>query len=133
MRLAIFAVLLTLLVPTAYADRCWMTGGCVGQMGYMYVPRSQYKAATIFVESGLPTVETVAVLKVNGFVFPPDSISDPRFPGDLAKAVNGNRQVEWGMELGNGAKVRVLGHQMFPDLKEYGDEIFLHVLIITDR
>ena len=133
MRLAMFAVLLTLLVPTAYAERCWMTGGCVGQIGYMYIPRSQREAASIFVESGLPKIKTIAVLKVNGFVFPSDSISDPRFPGDLVKAAKENRQVEWGMELASGAKIRVLGYQTFANLKEHDDQMFLHVLIITDQ
>jgi hypothetical protein len=134
MRTAMCLLLLAFAVP-AHAERCWMTGGCVGQIGYMHVPRSQRETATVFVKSGLPNVNAVTVLKKNGFVFPPSSFSDSRFLGDLAKAVEENRQLAWGMELANGAQIRVLGYQPFAagKGKEYIEELFLIVLIITDR
>jgi hypothetical protein len=98
----------------------------------MHLPRSQWKDATLFVKPGLPNVNAVVVLKQNGFVFPPDSVSDQRFPGDLAKAVKENRKLEWGMELGAGAKIRILTYQTFPQFKQHSDELFILVLIVTD-
>jgi hypothetical protein len=37
-----FTVLGLLFSAVSYADRCWMTGGCVGREAYMYVPDSQF-------------------------------------------------------------------------------------------
>jgi hypothetical protein len=132
--LAIFILFLGSFSAPAYADRCWMTGGCVGEVGYMHVPFTQRTAADVFVKSGLPPVNSTAVLKKNGFYFMPSSISDERLPIDLSRAIKEKAQLAWGGELAKGAKVLVLGYQTFPQLKgALGDEIFILVLVRTDQ
>jgi len=135
-RVTIF-FLIALFPLAARADRCVMTGGCVGEVGYMHVPQSQRNSAAIFVKSGLPDVNSIATLKVYGHVFLPEYLNDPRLPEDLAGAVKNNKQLAWGEGLESGAKIRALGYQTFPQQgpihKEYSNELFLLVLIITDH
>lgn len=119
----------------AQAERCVLTGGCIGEVGYMHLPQSQQNSAEIFVKPGLPNVNSIATLKTDGHVFLPDSLNNPRLPNALAEAVKNKEQLAWGEGLNSGAKVRVLGYQTLQaqGSQEYGNELFLLVLIITDQ
>jgi hypothetical protein len=115
-------------VGEAYAERCAPNGGCVGEVGYMHIPKGQRDNAKIFTKAGLPTVNDHAVLKEGGYVLSDHSLADPRLPGDLAKAGENDTQLPWGMELDSGAEVQILGYRVFPQLKE----LFARVLILND-
>ena len=127
--LVVLALLMLLIVQSAaWGDRCASAGGCVGQVAYMHIPRGQRDSAKIFTQAGLPKVHDHAVLRNGGYALSEDFLTDPRLPGDLAKAVEKDTQLPLGMELGNGAEVLILGYRVFPELKE----LFARVLIVSD-
>ena len=80
-------------------------------------------------------MNSIATLKTDGHVFLPDSLNNPLLPNALAEAVKNKEQLAWGEGLNSGAKVRVLGYQTLQaqGSQEYGNELFLLVLIITDQ
>jgi hypothetical protein len=112
----------------AHPARCALTGGCVGEVRYMHIPKAQRDTAKIFTTAGLPKVNENAALKEAGYILSDDSLTDPRFPGDLARAIERDAQVPWGMELDKGAVVQILGYRVFPELKE----LFARVLILSN-
>jgi hypothetical protein len=112
----------------AHPDRCALTGGCVGEVRYMHIPKAQRDTAKIFTTAGLPKVNDHVVLKERGYAFSDHSLTDPRLPGDLAIAVEQDTQLRWGIELDDGAEVQILGYRVFPELKE----LFARVLILSN-
>jgi len=130
---SIVIMLLVFAPSLAIADRCWMTGGCEGTIGYMHVPQSQLAGASIFNSHGIPKVDSVVVLKVNGHFFGAGFLDDDRFRPLLSEAVRRGSQLEAGGELASGAKVRILGYRGVEVDGTDATALLALVYVITDH
>jgi len=123
MRVLLALALALILVGEAYGDPCAV---CVGEVRYIHIPKGQRDDAKIFTTAGLPKVHDRAVLKEH--VLAIDTLSDSQLAGELAAAVERDRQLPRGEELDSGAQLVILGYRFFPDLKE----LFARVLILSN-
>tara|TARA_R110000782_G_C14783975_1_gene410266 strand:+ start:1147 stop:1581 length:435 start_codon:yes stop_codon:yes gene_type:complete len=131
-RIIITVLLFIIAMSPAYADRCWLTGGCEGRIGYMHLPHAQMESDYLFTMAGNPAINEEVTLKRNGFFFDEKSVTDKRFEPDLVNAIKNKIQLAWGGELASGAKVIALEYKTFPQLNgELRNEIFLLVSVLT--
>jgi hypothetical protein len=126
MRIILAVVVALIAVGEAPADGCVFSGGRVGEVRYMHIPKVQRDAAKIFTVPGLPKIHDHAVLKERGYVLSAQALSDSRLAKDLAVAVEQGNQLPWGDELDAGAEIVILGYRVFPELKE----LFARVLVL---
>ena len=123
-------LIFALITSPAHADRCWLTGGCEGRVGYMHLTSAQMESDDIFIASGLPNVNDIVEIKGIGSFFDPRSVSDQRFESHLAAAIEDGQQLPWGGQLRTGSLVRILGYETFAHLEgRLGNELFLLVLV----
>jgi hypothetical protein len=127
-----FLICCIAITTTAQADRCWMTGGCIGDIGYMYLTEKQKSEAHIFRESGVPKEGNIAHLKAVNSYYGVNSIKHPDFIKSLNNISPSDFGPQWGGQLGSGAQVKVLGYKEFSDISELKGKIFINVLIVTD-
>jgi hypothetical protein len=60
MRPALFGILLLLIAGLARAEPCEMVGGCVGNIWYLHVPKTQLHSQTVFFEVAVKKGEPLA-------------------------------------------------------------------------
>jgi hypothetical protein len=123
-------------LSNAYAEPCRMIG-CVGNVGYIHVPRSQLQSSTIFRKPGLPNVNTIERLSANVALLASHTFGSPNYANelrrDLKSAVESNTVLAgWGSGLRPESKVRILSYQTFPSLDHASEEVFALVLVISD-
>ena len=142
----------TLFPQKGSAEKCWMVG-CVGMIGYVYIPATQVWPFLIdtpfcseaskffpFQTKGLPDVNSTvtingALLLSEGYIekhpddFPLVYIDVTHMPCH-AELQPSDLQ---GMEMKGGAKVRILGYRSFVNSANlYADLMFALVQIVTD-
>jgi hypothetical protein len=124
-------------VGNARAEPCELLGGCLGNIWYMHVPKSQLQGRSVFRAAGVPNVnaqvvvaEKVSLLRGPAFVHPPYPEELKR---DLHAAVQrGEALSGWGSVLREGSRVKILSYRTFPELENVGDELFALVLVLSE-
>lgn len=134
---SLLALGLAIISMNSIAETCQMVGGCIGNVWYMHIPKSQFQSAKLFTKAGLPNVNTVATLLHDSSLLSSSTFDEQHYLEELATAIELAKQnekvlVEWGWILRSNSKLRILSYKTFPQLKNAGDELFALVLVLSD-
>jgi hypothetical protein len=103
----------------------------------MHVPKSQVQGRSVFRVSGVPNVNSQAVLSQKASLLSGSAFVQAPYPGELkrdlrAAVERGGALTGWGSILREGSRVKILSYRTFPELESVGDELFALVLVLSE-